>query len=81
MADTITRAQRSALMAKLRGRAATPPPKAPGCPCWRLRRDRAGRRPQARAPGHTRNLRRAGWQVLRRWEHALRAKPLPVLVM
>lgn len=39
---------------------------------FRRNRERDGR--------DTRNLRRAGWQVLRLWEHALRAKDRPKLL-
>jgi DNA mismatch endonuclease (patch repair protein) len=38
------------------------------------------RRNRERDRRDTRNLRRAGWRVLRLWEHALRAKERPKLL-
>ena len=38
------------------------------------------RRNRERDRRDTRNLRRAGWQVLRLWEHELRAKAQPALI-
>jgi len=38
------------------------------------------RRNQERDRRDTRNLRRAGWKVIRLWEHALRAKARPALL-
>ena len=38
------------------------------------------RRNQERDRRDTRNLRRAGWKVVRLWEHALRAKARPALL-
>ena len=39
------------------------------------------RRNQERDRRDTRNLRRAGWKVVRLWEHALRAKARPALLI
>jgi DNA mismatch endonuclease (patch repair protein) len=138
MADTITRAQRSALMARVRvrGNASTEGVfaailRAEGWSGWRRQKAVRGRDAKAEpfrvrpdfvfraqrlvvfvdgcfwhgCPRHgtkpkgnaafwrakfrrnrerdrrdTRNLRRAGWQVLRLWEHELRAKAQPALL-
>ena len=138
MADIYTRAQRSALMAKVRGRgnattegALAAVLRAGGGSGWRRQqvvrgRDAQGvpfrirpdfvfrarrrvifvdgcfwhgcprhgtkpkgnaafwrakfRRNQERDRRDTRNLRRSGWQVVRLWEHELRAKARPVLL-
>ena len=138
MADTITRAQRSALMARVRGRGNASTEvvfaailRAEGWSGWRrqqvvrgegakaepfrVRPDfvfrsrrlvvfvdgcfwhgcpRHGTKPKGNAAfwrakfrrnrerdrRDTRNLRRAGWQVLRLWEHELRAKVHPALL-
>ena len=138
MADIYTRAQRSALMAKVRGRgnvstegALAAVLRAAGWSGWRRQqavrgRDARGepfrvrpdfvfrsrrlvvfvdgcfwhgcprhgtqpkgnatfwrakfRRNRERDRRDTRNLRRAGWRVLRLWEHALRAKERPKLL-
>ena len=114
MADSVNRAQRSALMAKVRGRgnattegALAAVLWAQGWSGWRRQQALNGsdakgaafrvlanfifwltalfgcekfRRNQERDCRDTRNLRRAGWNVVRLWEHELRTKARPRLL-